>query len=561
VLVRRGYLSGNDLRSILRSAVIDALIVLTMPLVGGSSVLDIRFEAPGAHWAAEFLRLSLESVQPDVTRRAAQMASAGVAHTAPVALRDLARPSAILTRTQWAIASRVDGTLSPRDLARQSGLSLYETVTSIGALIRAGLCAPAALELHEASRPAPATVSVLASAPVSSLPPAATATTPLAPDAMSRLLTRTASPAHGPDMATPVPARPAQPAAAAMVPPVRPAPGESSPGWSPTAAPDAHPAAVTHPRWPGRSPAAPHALAADPTSSPTSAAAPTPVAAATTGPRARTNGSGSPATPRHHNSFAPAATPALRTPSGPPASPVAPTDSADTGPLGTTPALNPAPVDVPAVAVASSGSPSYPTYRQSARPPWPQSDAPVPPETLTGLPGRGDPPDPDLQRAAAVRAEPAGARAARVTRGAHRADRSFQPEPPNRAASLPPDPVDGPSPEGPPYRLPQRQPGRRATRPYAGTPRPWSQAPTEPIPAVAGNWPRPGSFTTPPDPDGSPDRPTPPERFTVPEPAGTPAPTSPATTTPHQGEAEPEEYAPAVPDLLRRVLDGLRRLT
>ena len=39
LLVRRGYMSENDLRSILRSAVIDALIVLTMPLVGGSSVL------------------------------------------------------------------------------------------------------------------------------------------------------------------------------------------------------------------------------------------------------------------------------------------------------------------------------------------------------------------------------------------------------------------------------------------------------------------------------------------------------------------------------------------
>ena len=94
LLVRRGYMSENDLRSILRSAVIDALIVLTMPLSGGSSVLDIRFEAPSAHWAAAFLCLSLESVQPDVSRRAAQMARAGVAHTAPIALRDLDRPSA-----------------------------------------------------------------------------------------------------------------------------------------------------------------------------------------------------------------------------------------------------------------------------------------------------------------------------------------------------------------------------------------------------------------------------------------------------------------------------------
>src|ERR1700727_3067339 len=155
LLVRRGYMSENDLWSILRSAVIHALIVLTMPLVGGSSVLDIRFEAPSGHWAAEFLRLSLESVQPDVSRRAAQMTQAGLAHTAPIALRDLDRPSAMLTRSQWAIASRVDGTLSPRDLARQSGLSLYETIISLGALIRRGLCVPAGLASPSPGQPAP----------------------------------------------------------------------------------------------------------------------------------------------------------------------------------------------------------------------------------------------------------------------------------------------------------------------------------------------------------------------------------------------------------------------
>ena len=203
LLVRRGYMSENDVRSILRSAVIDALIVLTMPLVGGSSVLDIRFEAPSGHWAAAFLRLSLESVQPDVSRRAAQMTQAGIAHTAPIALRDLDRPSAVLTRSQWAIASRVDGTLSPRDLARQSGLSLYETIISLGALIRRGLCAPADLASPGAGQPAPG-------ATVSSVPPARAATTPVPPDALTRLVTRTAAPSrrHRTSPAVPAPAAP-----------------------------------------------------------------------------------------------------------------------------------------------------------------------------------------------------------------------------------------------------------------------------------------------------------------------------------------------------------------
>ena len=227
LLVRRGYMSENDVRSILRSAVIDALIVLTMPLVGGSSVLDIRFEAPSGHWAAAFLRLSLESVQPDVSRRAAQMTQAGIAHTAPIALRDLDRPSAVLTRSQWAIASRVDGTLSPRDLARQSGLSLYETVISLGALIRRGLCAPADLASPGAGQPAPG-------ATVSSVPPARAATTPVPPDALTRLVTRTAAPSrrHRTSPAVPAPAAPT-PAETAPAPNGSADPGRAAPAPKP----------------------------------------------------------------------------------------------------------------------------------------------------------------------------------------------------------------------------------------------------------------------------------------------------------------------------------------
>jgi hypothetical protein len=183
MLLQRGFMTENELQSILRSAVVDALIVLTMPLVGGSSVSDIRFEAPGAHWAAAFIRLPLEAVQSEVTRRADQMARVGVAHTVPVALTDLDRGPAFLTRDQWAIACRVNGTLTPRDLARQSGLSLYDTITALGTLLRRGLCtldtpaAPVPREgsahrpdaSHRASAPAPASalVPALVPAPVS----------------------------------------------------------------------------------------------------------------------------------------------------------------------------------------------------------------------------------------------------------------------------------------------------------------------------------------------------------------------------------------------------------
>ena len=69
MLVERGFMARNELQSILRSAIIDALLALTTPLAGRSSVSDIRFEAPGVHWATAFVRLPLESAQSEVARR------------------------------------------------------------------------------------------------------------------------------------------------------------------------------------------------------------------------------------------------------------------------------------------------------------------------------------------------------------------------------------------------------------------------------------------------------------------------------------------------------------
>ncbi len=397
LLVRRGYMSENDLRSILRSAVIDALIVLTMPLSGGSSVLDIRFEAPSAHWAAAFLCLSLESVQPDVSRRAAQMARAGVAHTAPIALRDLDRPSAVLTRSQWALASRVDGALTPRDLARQSGLSLYETITSLGALIRRGLCAPAGLASPGGDQPVPG-------ATVSSVPPAAVPTTPVPPDALTRLVTRTAAPSHRHRTHPAVPA------------PAAPSPAETAPAQNGSAA---NGQAAPAPRLNGAAVGHRDTLAG----SPRPAAPGGAVAYATSGAPATSATWDTTGTPSGRPSFTPAVTP---TPLTSPELSGRPVVSAAAVPGPQKPAVDPAPVDVPAGALGSQASPSYPAYRRSPQQQWPLSEAPVPPAT----PGGPSPATPDADAQCMVPARPAAADGypVRASRGAHRAHPPSRPE-------------------------------------------------------------------------------------------------------------------------------------
>jgi hypothetical protein len=140
ILMQLRALSADQLRTVVRSAVVDAIIVLTVPLADESFVSDIRFQAPGAHWAGAYSRLPVDSIRAEAVRRAQWLARYRVARTAPVALRDLDRASVLLRPAPWAIACRINGALSTQDLARQCGLALYETIEGVGELLQAGLC-------------------------------------------------------------------------------------------------------------------------------------------------------------------------------------------------------------------------------------------------------------------------------------------------------------------------------------------------------------------------------------------------------------------------------------
>ena len=147
------WVSRAELQALLRSVIIDAIIALTVPL-SGSAVSGIRFEAPRAHWASAFARLPLDSVREEAVCRAARLARYQVSRSSTVSLRDMDQGSMVLTREQWAIASRVGRTSTVRDLAWRSGLALCDTIECVGRLIRAGVC-------------------TLVAAPASSTPPSA----------------------------------------------------------------------------------------------------------------------------------------------------------------------------------------------------------------------------------------------------------------------------------------------------------------------------------------------------------------------------------------------------
>ncbi len=130
----------EELTALLRSVIVDAILALTVPMSGDIAVSGIRFEAPRPHWASAFAGQPLDSVREEAACRAARIARYQVTRTATVALRDLDQGPVVLTREEWAIASRIGRTSTVRDLAWRSGLSLCDTIEYVGRLIWAGVC-------------------------------------------------------------------------------------------------------------------------------------------------------------------------------------------------------------------------------------------------------------------------------------------------------------------------------------------------------------------------------------------------------------------------------------
>ena len=153
LLIRHRAIGADQLQAIVRSAVVDAVRVFLVPVVGESFVSDIRFQVPGAHWAGSYSRLPVDLVRAEAADRAERMARQGLAYTAALQLRPVKLASAVLTPRQWAVACEIDGTRSAQDLSWRCGLALYETVECVGELVRAGICAPIPASRPRIARP------------------------------------------------------------------------------------------------------------------------------------------------------------------------------------------------------------------------------------------------------------------------------------------------------------------------------------------------------------------------------------------------------------------------
>jgi hypothetical protein len=141
LLMQDRNLSRAALRAVLRSVVIDALIVLTTPLADETSVTATSFSPAATHWARGYCRLKANSLRAVAAKRSSGLARCGLAVNTRLELRDLTQPCAVLSQEHWAIANRIDGSLSIRDLARECGIPLYDAIDRVCYLSRKGMCA------------------------------------------------------------------------------------------------------------------------------------------------------------------------------------------------------------------------------------------------------------------------------------------------------------------------------------------------------------------------------------------------------------------------------------
>ena len=140
LVVRRHYISSEELHALVGSIVVDAFVFLTAAPASESHVSAIRFDSAGASWPDSFPRMKVASVRTEAAWRAERVMRCDLAPSTPIALNDSHRSATILTRERWELACRIHGAMSALDLAQQCGLALADTIEGLGSLLQSGLC-------------------------------------------------------------------------------------------------------------------------------------------------------------------------------------------------------------------------------------------------------------------------------------------------------------------------------------------------------------------------------------------------------------------------------------
>ncbi len=139
LLVSEDVVSRGELRKLLWSVALDALVALTLPVQAGP-LAGVRFWPRRSPRVGSLLRLDVASVWDDVNRKAERLMRREIPAEGCPRLRPMTRPWAVVNRDQWAVAWQLDGLATVRDVAWRNGYALYDTLDQVGDLVQAGLC-------------------------------------------------------------------------------------------------------------------------------------------------------------------------------------------------------------------------------------------------------------------------------------------------------------------------------------------------------------------------------------------------------------------------------------
>ena len=139
-LVGRALITRAELQRLLQSIAFDSLLALTAPFAGECSVTGIRLAPQRSHWAQTVLAMDVASVRLHLEHMTRQLAWYDVTPRWRPQWSARSHPEALVNSGQRAIASLIDGRTTVGDLAWRGGLSLHETMESVGQLVRAGTC-------------------------------------------------------------------------------------------------------------------------------------------------------------------------------------------------------------------------------------------------------------------------------------------------------------------------------------------------------------------------------------------------------------------------------------
>ena len=140
LLLRRGLITAAEMKELLLSATLDALLAMAVQ-TGSGPLAGISFVLQPPHCAGSVLRLDTGSAWAYAVRVGERLARHEIRYQARPRLCHPGQPWPAASPGEMAVASQIDGRATVRDLAWRNGLALHDTVEWIARLIEQGRCA------------------------------------------------------------------------------------------------------------------------------------------------------------------------------------------------------------------------------------------------------------------------------------------------------------------------------------------------------------------------------------------------------------------------------------